>query len=318
MRPNGVEHHHFYEPGVLKVAEPDLYCQAIPYGSSQFEIATTTICMDSIALIMGRASPCLGFLRAGADRAALQLPIEKGDGLVLDSIACQPGLLAAYTGGSELLWANPRHSSFAALVLPLGEVEELLAPPVGSKLRQRGSCALLQTRPASWTRAEQIVRSVRATTITAPDTFAAEQPRHALRDALLEVAHDLVSLEPNTEIRRPRATQSWRRIVIAADQYLRAHMDRPIYTEELCDALAVSTSILADAFRAVFDITPHRFLKLRRMTMVRAALQSLEEPTPLVKSVVLSHGFWHLGQFAHDYRNTFGETPSETLIRTRS
>ena len=218
----------------------------------------------------------------------------------------------------ELLWANPRHSSFAALVLPLGEVEELLAPPVGSKLRQRGSFALLQTRPASWTRAEQIVRSVRATTITAPDTFAAEQPRHALRDALLEVVHDLVSPEPNTEIRRPRATQSWRRIVIAADQYLRAHMDRPIYTEELCDALAVSTSTLADAFRAVFDITPHRFLKLRRMTMVRAELQSLEGPAPLVKSVVLSHGFWHLGQFAHDYRNTFGETPSETLKRTRS
>ena len=71
--------------------------------------------------------PCLGLLRAGADSVALQLPIEKGDGLVLDGIACQSGVLSAYTGGSELLWANPRHSSFEALVLPFEEVEELLS-----------------------------------------------------------------------------------------------------------------------------------------------------------------------------------------------
>ena len=167
-------------------------------------------------------------------------------------------------------------------------------------------------------RAEQIVRTVRATTITAPDTFDAEQPRRALRDTLLEAVHDLVSPEPNTEIHQPRSTRSRRRTVIAADDYLRAHLDRPIYTEELCAALAVSQSTLAESFRAVFDVTPHRFLKLRRMTMVRAELRSNEGPAPLVKSVALSHGFWHLGQFAHDYRNTFGETPSETLIRTRS
>jgi AraC family ethanolamine operon transcriptional activator len=36
-----------------------------------------------------------------------------------------------------------------------------------------------------------------------------------------------------------------------------------------------------------------------------------------VKSVALSHGFWHLGQFARDYRETFGETPTETLARGR-
>src|SRR4051812_2187146 len=238
VRPNGVEHHRFYEPGELKAAEPDLYCRVIPSGNGPFEVATTTVRMDSLTLIMGRASPCLGFLRAGADSVALQLPIETGDDLVLDSIACQSGVVVAYTGGSELLWANPKHNSFAALVLPFGEVEELLAPPAGSKLLQRGSRALLQTRSASWTRAEQIAGAAGATPTTAPDTFDAEQPRRALRDTLLEVVHDLVSPEPNTEIRQPRGSRSWRRIVIAADEYLRAHMDRPIYTEELCGALA--------------------------------------------------------------------------------
>jgi len=176
----------------------------------------------------------------------------------------------------------------------------------------------LQTRPACWKRAERIVRAARATADSAPDTFDAEVRRHALRDDLLKVAHDLVSPEVGAEIRTPRSSQARQRIVVRSDEYLRAHLDRPIYTDELCDALAVSASCLAEAFRAVFAVSPHRFLKLRRLSMVRTALGLREGPTPLVKSVALSHGFWHLGQFAHDYRETFGETPSQTLARARA
>jgi hypothetical protein len=38
---------------------------------------------------------------------------------------------------------------------------------------------------------------------------------------------------------------------------------------------------------------------------------------PLIKSVALSHGFWHPGQFSHDYHETFGEMLSDTLAQTR-
>ena len=115
----------------------------------------------------------------------------------------------------------------------------------------------------------------------------------------------------------PRGTRSRRRIVIRADEYLRTHLDRPIYSEELCSVLGASASALADAFQASFGISPHRFLKLRRLSMVRAALRPYEGRMPLVKSVALAHGFWHLGLFAHDYRETFGGMPSDTLVRTR-
>jgi len=37
----------------------------------------------------------------------------------------------------------------------------------------------------------------------------------------------------------------------------------------------------------------------------------------LVADVANRHGFWHMGQFAKDYRKTFGELPSETLKRSR-
>ena len=34
-----------------------------------------------------------------------------------------------------------------------------------------------------------------------------------------------------------------------------------------------------------------------------------------VKGAALDYGFWHLGRFAHEYQNLFGEQPSETLSR---
>lgn len=107
-------------------------------------------------------------------------------------------------------------------------------------------------------------------------------------------------------------------IVRQVDEYLRANPARPVYTDELCSALGVSASCLHGAFEATFQLSPHRYLKLRRMTMVRAMLLSGSDPWHSVKAAALSHGFWHLGQFAHDYRVLFGEAPSETLFRARN
>jgi hypothetical protein len=74
--------------------------------------------------------------------------------------------------------------------------------------------------------------------------------------------------------RRPRdirISPAHRRIVNMVDEYLMANTPRPIYTEDLCDVLNVSPARLAEALRASWR-HPHRFLKLRLMAMVRAAL----------------------------------------------
>ena len=102
-----------------------------------------------------------------------------------------------------------------------------------------------------------------------------------------------------------------------AEAYLFANAARPVYTEELCAALVVSQAALREAFDAAYGVSPHRFLKLRRMSMVRATLLLGLGHRRSVKAAALSHGFWHLGQFAHDYRAVFGEAPSETLARAR-
>jgi AraC family ethanolamine operon transcriptional activator len=112
-----------------------------------------------------------------------------------------------------------------------------------------------------------------------------------------------------------RAAVSHRRIVERAIECLCAHLDRPIYTEDLCALLGVSASALAEAFRIVMGTSPQRCLKQRRLVMARTVLLDRERDRPAVKAVALSHGFWHFGRFAQDYRETFGETPTETVAR---
>jgi AraC family ethanolamine operon transcriptional activator len=271
--------------------------------------------LGDAVLHLCRSSPFMALAKTDADAAMLQFPLEATDSLVLNGMACLPGTIGVCGGGSEFLLANREESCHAAIILPSGLAGTLLEPPAGSKFWRPGAHALLQANPEAWERARRVIGAAGRAIASIPQVFEAEQPRRALREALFQATRDLVSGQEDTEIRAPRSSKARRRIVMAADAYLGEHWDRPIYTEELCNGLAVSASSLAEAFRAMFGVSPHRFLKLRRLSMVRAALLTRESPALLVKSVALSHGFWHLGQFAHDYRATFGESPSETLAR---
>src|SRR5690349_20941352 len=106
-------------------------------------------------------------------------------------------------------------------------------------------------------------------------------------------------------------------LVAAAEEHLCTRPSRPIYVDDLCKLLGVAPRKLHRAFIAARGMSPGMYLKRQRLIMVRQALESAGPKAPLVKSAALDHGFWHLGHFARDYRDLFGEAPSETLARTR-
>jgi AraC-like DNA-binding protein len=101
---------------------------------------------------------------------------------------------------------------------------------------------------------------------------------------------------------RPRAVGQSLQYIVAAEAFMEARLERPVSTEDLSAALGVPARRLHDAFRAAVDMSPHAYMKSRRMMLVRRALLDGECGPDLVKSVALGHGFWHLGHFAHDDR----------------
>ena len=89
-------------------------------------------------------------------------------------------------------------------------------------------------------------------------------------------------------------------------------LDGPVTMEELCQLTHVSRRTLQYSFTTILGISPLQFLRLTRLNRVRRALRAAS-PEQSVTEIATYWGFWHLGQFAHDYKQQFGESPSQTL-----
>ena len=75
----------------------------------------------------------------------------------------------------------------------------------------------------------------------------------------------------------------------------------------------VSTRSLYAGFRDFVGASPMQYLRELRLERARAEL--LGSDAANVAAVALRWGFAHLGRFSSEYRQRFGETPSETLKR---
>lgn len=104
------------------------------------------------------------------------------------------------------------------------------------------------------------------------------------------------------------------RAVRAALEYIEHQTDEPPTVSEICRASGVSWRTLDYAFRERFGVTPKQYLQATRLMRVRQKILQSDRASSI--SEIAAHwGFWHMGQFAADYRNQFGELPSRTLRR---
>ncbi len=109
----------------------------------------------------------------------------------------------------------------------------------------------------------------------------------------------------------------WLALVRRAEDYIEAHLQQAISIGDLAETCGVSASTLQRGFRRKHGFGPHAFIKRRRLEGVRKTLQAADAEET-VTDIASRYGFYHLSQFAADYRREFGELPSDTLrARTR-
>jgi transcriptional regulator GlxA family with amidase domain len=98
-------------------------------------------------------------------------------------------------------------------------------------------------------------------------------------------------------------------------QHLQTHWDRPLVIADVARQCGVSLRNVQKHF-ASRGITAPEYLK--RIRLVRAYDMLAEAgPRTTVTKVCAKCRFGNLGHFARDYRNEFGELPSDTLLRAR-
>jgi transcriptional regulator GlxA family with amidase domain len=104
-------------------------------------------------------------------------------------------------------------------------------------------------------------------------------------------------------------------LVQQTEQYMMEHLDCQLSIERLCAALYVSRRTLHNAFQEVVGVGPMAYLKMQRLKQVRDRLEQAHPLATTVFDTAYQWGFWHMGHFSRDYKQMFGESPSDTLKR---
>jgi AraC family transcriptional regulator, ethanolamine operon transcriptional activator len=283
---------------------------AVPLRASRHAATLSTANLGRISLQVVRSAPMLVLGSSGTSSTALVQVLEGSERARWNGRPIEPYEISVYDKGGQHAAVYPEEFACTFLHLPgTDDPSTLLSSACdGPRLGIRAD-------PVARSALARIARAVEHATTDRSSALHGTEARRSLRAEILDTAQTLLEPANVNRGRRARDIRTRQRIVRAADDYLRASPARPVYTEDLCTALGTSATRLHQAFDATFGISPHRYLKLRRMSMVRAALLSRCGLWRSVKAAALSHGFWHLGQFARDYRTLYGEAPSDTLAR---
>jgi AraC-like DNA-binding protein len=137
------------------------------------------------------------------------------------------------------------------------------------------------------------------------------------------IEHDLIEcliscLLPDNELGEPGFWRHRTEVLGCLEAFLEANPARAAPTEELAAVLGVSQRTLHSYCADCLGVSPGRYLRLRRLKLVRQALLSAPPNPPLVAAVAKRHGFLGAGRFAATYQAAFGELPSATLDRARA
>jgi len=103
--------------------------------------------------------------------------------------------------------------------------------------------------------------------------------------------------------------------VQAAVDRLEDRPAEPWSTVALAAEVHVSARALQEGFSRDIGIPPMAYLRQVRLRRVRELLEAATPETTTVRAAATALGLVHLGRFAATYRETYGESPSETLRR---
>lgn len=226
------------------------------------------------------------------------------------SYRAAPGAILFIPPGWEYSLVRPAGPSFALLANRSRLVEEIEArSPAG-----RGEL-LLRARPVRLDerRRARLVAAVgdcmqAAESGRDPVAFDAAQAGllDVLAGVLLETGDGAVVRGLEIAASRLRELEAW----------IEAHLTEPISIGRLCAVAGVGERALQKGFESRRGMSPMRFVTERRLAEARRQLAEGRGRDDVTR-VALRLGFNHTGRFAALYGQVFGESPSQTLQRSR-
>ncbi|MFM0741669.1 helix-turn-helix domain-containing protein [Paraburkholderia xenovorans] len=281
--------------------------------AGRFVGGLTELCLDHMQVFVETTSHTLRqTCEVQQDAFWFGIPTCRDGSGRIDAQAIGGDALAFRPGGIEFeLLTSPGYEIFGVVVK--GEVLRRYAAEV-ERVGLAEHLPNTEVVPVGSARKERLCASLRR---LLDDGAASGAPlssfaRNNLQASVLASLFDVGALPADGHSETP--TQSRRQSIVAeAREYVVANRDRAINVPELCERLHVSRRTLQYCFQDVLGMAPATYLRAIRLNGARRELCSASRESRSVQDVAAAWGFWHLSQFATDYRKLFGVRPSETL-----
>ena len=289
--------------------------QAVVKDPARFRALGNLVQLQNIGLVYGSSSTGVSAEYPEADRFRLLTAVSgKGHAAIGNNAI---GLDAAQScivspGQRVVLTAEASHDWFNLRIDP-GAFERKLAYLLGARPSGRLEFAPAVDRNSP--RFRQLWRLIRFLSEQL-DTTSEPLPPLVLRELEQAVLVAFLCVNPHTfsHLLEREANETVPSHVRRTEEFIEANWDQAIRIEDLVEATGVGARAIFKAFQRTRGYSPMAFARSTRLKQARKIL-SLGSPKTSVTSVAFICGFGNLGHFARDYRQAFGERPSETLAR---
>ncbi len=247
-------------------------------------------------------------LRACAQRPMLHIPIDGPQQYSFgrQRILVAPGAMAFISTGTEM----SRHSD-AGSVLAMDVDDAALTSEV--QRRRPGAAQpwpqfplVLEPRgPLRHAVGDAIAELVR----TFDPRATLIQRVHCETRVIATLADALTSQSEGCVAGRPAAQR-----VADLEAWIEEHLADAITIGRLCEVAQASERSLQLAFQARRGMSPMRFVCERRLAAAHRRISNAQA-SDSITAIATSLGFTHLGRFSRSFRETFGESPSQTWSR---
>ncbi len=171
--------------------------------------------------------------------------------------------------------------------------------------------------PPADLRQKTIERFAQAAEIVQSDPRVRNSPQ-ALANLEAELVWEfLEAVEQQFPVHSTGPDQRAAEMVRQIDQEMKNSLKVGASVAELCAACEVSRRTLNRAFQSALGMGPATYLRRLRLNHAQRALHRENDRSTTVTDVALELGFWHLGRFAEQYTELFGEAPHDTLRRSQ-
>ena len=173
---------------------------------------------------------------------------------------------------------------------------------------------LIPLRAESWAQLLGRLNWISEAIQTYADSFEEPSIRDSVEQELVQLLISATADVHQHELRALSASTralAFRRI----RHYVHEHLEWPITLADLCRVTDLGARSLQGMFRERLGVSPMQYVRAERLNRAHALL--LGNVCAHVSEAARLSGYWHMAQFAADYRKMFQETPSSTLKRGR-